>query len=118
LIAIVIGCIGLFGLISYATSQRAREVGIRKVLGATVPNLIGLFTREFVVFVVLGFALSTPVAYAVMNRWLDNFAYRIDLGVPLFAVALFASLAIALLTVGFKTYRSAMTNPVDAIRHE
>lgn len=117
LIAILIGCIGLFGLISYTTSQRAREVGIRKVMGASVPHIVGLFTRQFVVFVVLGFALSAPIAYKVMNTWLDNFAYRIDLGVALFAVAFGVSLAIALATVGFKTYRSAMTNPVDVIRH-
>ena len=120
LIAILIGCIGLFGLISYTTSQRAREVGIRKALGASIPDIVGLFTREFVVFVVLGFALSAPVAYHVMNTWLENFAYRIGLGrgIGLFAAAFVISLVIALLTVGFKTYRSAIANPVDAIRHE
>ncbi len=117
LIAILIGCIGLFGLISYTTSQRAREVGIRKVLGATAPHIVGMFTREFVVFVVLGFALAAPVAYMVMTKWLNNFAYRIDLGVVLFVGAFGVSLVIALLTVGFKTYRSAMANPVDVIRH-
>ena len=118
LIAIIIGCIGLFGLIAYITSQRAREVGIRKVLGASIPDIIGLFTREFVVFVVLGFALSAPVAYQVMNTWLESFAYRIDLGIGLFAIAFLISLALALLTVGIKTYRSATLNPVEAIRNE
>lgn len=116
LIAIVIGCIGLFGLISYTTSQRSKEVGIRKVLGASIPSVIGLFTREFVIFVVLGFAVSAPVAYYVMDTWLADFAYRIDLGAGLFAIAFFVSLTIALVTVGFKTYRSAIANPVEAIR--
>ena len=118
LIAIVIGCIGLFGLISYITSQRAREVGIRKVLGASIPHVIGLFTREFVGFVVLGFVLSAPVAYQVMKTWLEGFAYRIDLGVGLFAVAFVVSLVIALLTVGARAYHAATINPVDAIRQE
>jgi ABC-type antimicrobial peptide transport system permease subunit len=118
LIAILIGCIGLFGLISYTTSQRAKEVGIRKVLGASAGSIVGLFTREFVVLVVLGFAVSAPVAYYVMQHWLDNFAYRINLGTGLFLVAFGVSLLIALGTVGFKTYRTAQINPVEAIRNE
>jgi len=118
LIAILIGCIGLFGLISYTTSQRSKEVGIRKVLGASAGSIVGLFTREFVVLVVLGFAVSAPVAYYVMQNWLENFAYRINLGTGLFLIALGVSLLIALGTVGYKTYRTAQINPVEAIRNE
>ncbi|HMB90237.1 MAG TPA: FtsX-like permease family protein, partial [Rhodothermales bacterium] len=106
------------GLISYTTSQRSKEVGIRKVLGASAGSIVGLFTREFVVLVVLGFAVSAPVAYYVMQNWLENFAYRINLGTGLFLIALGVSLLIALGTVGYKTYRTAQINPVEAIRNE
>ena len=116
IIAIVIGCIGLFGLISYTASQRSKEVGIRKVLGASIGNIVGMLTREFVAFVIVGFLISAPVAYYVMSNWLENFAYRIDLGFGLFAVALVVSLVIAIGTVGAKTLRAATSNPVDAIR--
>lgn len=117
-VAILIGCIGLFGLISYTTSQRAKEVGIRKVLGASTTTIVTLFTREFVVLVLLGFAVSVPAAYYLISKWLEEFAYRIDVGPSLFAIGFFTSLAIALGTVALKTYRAATANPVDAIRAE
>ncbi len=118
LIAVLIGIIGLFGLISFTTSQRAREVGIRMVLGASVASILGLLSREFVVFVVIGFTASAPVAYYAMNNWLENFAYRIEPGIGVFALAFAISLAIALLTVGSRSYRAAVVNPVDAIAQE
>ncbi|MEM6647849.1 MAG: FtsX-like permease family protein, partial [Bacteroidota bacterium] len=117
-IAILIGCIGLFGLISYTTAQRSKEVGVRKVLGASVPQIVGLFTREFVVLVAVGFVVSAPLAYYVMNEWLSNFAYQINLGIGVFLFSLTVSLAIALGTVGYQTYRAATANPVQAIRAE
>lgn len=117
-IAILIGCIGLFGLISYTTSQRSKEVGIRKVLGASVPSIVGLFAREFALMVVIGFAVSAPLAYFVMGKWLENYPYRIDLGAGLFVIAFAVSLTIALVTVGFKTYQAAVANPVDSIRSD
>ncbi len=117
-IAILIGCIGLFGLISYTTSQRSKEVGIRKVLGASVTSIVGLFAREFALMVVIGFVLSAPLAYYIMGQWLENYAYRIDLGAGLFIIAFAISLAIALVTVGYKTYQAAMANPVESIRSE
>jgi ABC-type antimicrobial peptide transport system permease subunit len=115
LIAILIGCIGLFGLISYTTSQRAREVGIRKVLGASAVNIVNLFSKEFIVMVLLGFVISAPVAHFVMSRWLENFAYRIDIGVGVFLVSFALSLFIALATVGARTFQAAQANPVDTI---
>ena len=115
-IAILIGCIGLYGLISYSTSQRAREVGIRKVLGASTSRIVGLFSKEYVFMVLFGFAVSAPVAYIVMNKWLDNFAYRIEIEVGLFLAAFVLSFVIALLTVSVKTVRAAQANPVDMIR--
>ncbi len=117
-VAILIGCIGLFGLISYTTTQRQKEVGVRKVLGASVSQIISLFTREFVVMVALGFLISAPLGYFGMRAWLQDFAYQIDLGVVVFALAFFVSLAIALLTVGYRTWRTAIANPVDAIKYE
>jgi len=117
-IAILIGCIGLFGLISYTTAQRSKEVGVRKVLGASVPQIVGLFTREFVVLVGVGFVISAPIAYYVMSEWLSNFAYQMNLGVGVFLFSLTVSLAIALGTVGYQTYRAATANPVQAIRAE
>ncbi|GAB5519378.1 MAG: ABC transporter permease [Rhodothermales bacterium] len=117
-IAILIGCIGLFGLISYTTAQRSKEVGVRKVLGASVPQIVGLFTREFVVLVGVGFVVSAPIAYYVMSEWLSNFAYQVNMGVGVFLFSLTVSLAIALGTVGYQTYRAATANPVQAIRAE
>lgn len=118
LIAILIGCIGLFGLIAYLAEQRAKEVGIRKVLGASVGSIVGLFSREFAVYVIVGFAVSAPAAYFLMRQWLEGFAYRIDLSMGLFLLAFAVSLGIALLTVGFKTYRAAIANPIEAIKYE
>jgi ABC-type antimicrobial peptide transport system permease subunit len=115
MVAILIGCIGLYGLVSFTTSQRNAEVGIRKVLGAKAEQIVSLFAREFVMLVLVGFAMAAPVAYVVMNTWLDNFAYRIDLGPAVFILALGASLLIAVGTVGSLTLKAAWTNPVDAI---
>ena len=116
--AILIGSIGLLGLVSYLVAQKTKEIGVRKVLGATVADILGLFSKEFAVLVGIAFVLAAPVAYLAMNAWLENFAYKISLGVGVFAIALAASVSIVIVTVGYKAFRAATANPVDALQYE
>ena len=118
LLAIFIGCIGLFGLVSYISERRTKEIGIRKVLGATFQNIITMFVREIGVLLVLAFMLATPLTYMVLGEWLDNFAYRIDMGWVVFFIALTISMVIAGFTVAYKVFRTSGANPVDALRYE
>ena len=115
-IAIFISCLGLYGLVSFMTLQRRKEVGIRKVLGASVSSILYLFSREFTILVLIAFAVAAPLAWFLMNSWLENFAYRASIGVGIFAVAIITSVLVALLTVGYKSLRAAMANPVKSIR--
>ena len=117
-LAIVIGALGLFGLISFMAASRSKEVGIRKVLGASVAQLVGLFTREFAWLVLVGFALAAPAAWYLSQEWLSEFAYRIEAGPGYFAAGLLLSALLVTLTVGVKAYRTATTNPVEALRDE
>ncbi len=117
-IAIFIGCIGLYGLIAFATLQRTREVGIRKVLGASIPSIILLFGREFIVLILLAFIVSAPLAWLAMHSWLANFAYRIDIGWGTFAVAAVTSFLIAAITISYKSMAAAFANPVRSLRSE
>ena len=117
-IAILIGCIGLFGLVSFMSAQRTKEIGVRKVLGASTGNILLLLSREFAVLIALAFAVAAPVAYFVMQRWLQNFAYRIAIGGEVFALALMFTLVIATLTIGFRALKAAGANPVEALRCE
>lgn len=118
LIAIGIGCLGLYGLIAFATLQRTREVGIRKVLGASVPGIVLLFSREFIWLIALAFVISAPIAWLAMHSWLMNFAYRIDIGWVTFAVAIGVSFLIAALTIAQKTVQAAVASPVRSLRTE
>lgn len=117
-IAILIGCLGLFGLISYMASRRTKEIGIRKVLGATFTNVLTLLSKELTLLAILAFVVAAPVAYYLMQSWLADFAYRIELGAGLLGYALLASCALVLLTVGYKSVRVALANPVDSLRCE
>lgn len=117
-LAILVACLGLFGLAAFSTLQRTKEVGIRKVLGASVPSLITLLARDFMVLVTIAFILATPLAFIVMQRWLDDFAYRITLDWPVFALAGVFAVGIALATVSYQAIRAALTDPVNALRHE
>ncbi|HMQ59423.1 MAG TPA: ABC transporter permease [Flavilitoribacter sp.] len=118
LIAILITCLGLFGLSTYMAQQRSKEIGIRKVLGASVPGIIGLLSRDFLKLVAAGLVLAIPAAWYFMGRWLDNFAYRIDLSWWIFALTAAAALLIALVTVSYQSIRAALMNPVDSLRDE
>lgn len=117
-IAIFISCLGLYGLVSFMAAQRTKEVGIRKVLGASVANIIYLFSKEFTILIVAAFAIAVPVAYYMMSNWLSNFAYRINITVWVFVLAVFASVVIAWITVGYKAVKAAIANPVNSLRSE
>ena len=117
-IAILIGCLGLYGLVTFMAEQKTKEIGVRKVLGATVFNIIHLFSREFIKLVLIAFVIAAPLAYFVMKGWLQNFAYQIDIGLPIFLWGILATLTIALLTVGYRSVRAALANPVDSLRNE
>jgi len=118
LLAIVIACLGLFGLASYMAERRTREVGIRKVLGASAARITVLLCREFFVLVLLANLLVWPIAYLVLDKWLKNYAYRISLGPTVFVLALAAALAVAIATVSVQAVRAALANPVKALKYE
>jgi ABC-type antimicrobial peptide transport system permease subunit len=117
-IAILIGCLGLYGLISFAASQRTREIGIRKVLGAPIASIVGLFSKEFVVLICIAFVIAAPVGYYAMHSWLQNYAYHIEIGTGIFVVAIAASFIIAGVTIAYQTIKAAMANPVKSLRSE
>ncbi len=117
-LAIFIGCLGLFGMASFAAEQRTKEIGIRKVLGASVPGVIALLSKDFTKLVLLGFVIAAPVAYMAMRRWLDDFAYRIELGAGVFLLAGAVALLIAWLTVSYQSIKAALANPVESLRYE
>jgi len=117
-IAILIGCLGLYGLIMFAAAQRTKEVGIRKVLGAPIMSIIGLFSREFIALIIIAFVIAAPLGYWMMNNWLNNYAYHISIGPGIFLIAIAASFAIAGLTIAYQTIKAAMVNPVKSLRSE
>jgi putative ABC transport system permease protein len=117
-IAIFIGCLGLYGLASFMANQKTKEVAIRKTLGASVSQIVVLFSKEFVVLVLLAFALATPVAWYAMNGWLEGFAYRTNLSWTVFIIGVLFTLIITLLTVGYRSLRAASSNPVNALKAE
>lgn len=118
IIAIFIGCLGLYGLISYIANKKTKEIGVRKVLGASTLNVLNIFSKEMVLLVFISFLISGPVSYIVMSDWLDNFAYKIDLSIMIFASALMISFGIAILTAGYKAILAARANPVLSLRDE
>jgi putative ABC transport system permease protein len=117
-LAVFIGCLGLFGLAAFTAEQRTKEIGIRKVLGATAPGIVSLLMREFVILVIIANVIAWPVAYFVMNGWLRDFAYRISIGAWIFIVAGMLTLLIAMLTVIFQATKAALMNPIDSLRYE
>jgi putative ABC transport system permease protein len=116
--AIIVGCMGLFGLAAFNAEQRTKEIGIRKVLGASVLTIMGLLSKSFVRLVLLASLIAFPLAWWAMNRWLDNFPYRVGINWSVFAIAVLAALAIALVTVSFQSIKVATDNPVKSLRAE
>jgi ABC-type antimicrobial peptide transport system permease subunit len=117
-IAIFIGCLGLYGLVSFMAIQKNKEIGVRKVLGATVANILWMFGKEFSRLIIIAFAIAAPLGWYAMHTWLKTFVYRIPLGVDLFLWAILSTFIIAAVTIGYQAIRSALANPVDSLRSE
>ncbi len=117
-LALLVGCLGLYGLVSFLAIQRQKEIGIRKVLGASVNGIVYLFSKEFALLVLIAFLIAAPVGWLAMNAWLQSFANRIDLHAGYFVAALLVSLFIAGATIGFKAVKAALANPVKSLRTE
>lgn len=117
-IAIIISCLGLLGLVSLITLQRTKEIGIRKVLGASVTQITTLLSRDFLKLVFVAIIIASPVAWYAMNVWLENFAYRINISWWMFALSGLLAVIIALITVGFQAVKAALANPVYSLRTE
>ena len=117
-LAVVIACLGLFGLASFTAEQRTKEIGVRKVLGASVPSIVFLLSTEFAKWVLVANAIAWPVAYFILENWLEAFAYRTSLAWWIFALSGVLALGVALVTVGFQSVKAAYTNPADALRYQ
>lgn len=118
ILAIIIGCLGLFGLASFTAEQRTKEIGVRKVLGATTPNIVVLLSSEFLKWVLIANIIAWPLAYYVMSGWLKNFAYKAGIGVVPFILSSGLALVIAMLTVSYQSIKAALSSPVYALRYE
>jgi putative ABC transport system permease protein len=117
-LAVLIACLGLFGLAAYAAEQRTKEIGIRKILGATVSNIVTMLSKDFLKLVLIASLIAFPVAWWFMNKWLQDFAYRIHISWWVFVLATFVSVFIAIITVSFQAVKAALTNPVKNLRTE
>jgi len=117
-IAIFVGCLGLFGLAAYTAERRRREVGIRKVLGASTENVVLLLSKDFITLVVISLIIASPVAWYFMNKWLQDFAYRISISWWMFVIAAIVAIGIAFITVSFQAIKAAIANPVKSLRTE
>jgi putative ABC transport system permease protein len=117
-LAILIACLGLFGLVTYMAEQRTKEIGIRKVLGASITNVVTMISKDFLVLVAVACVIAFPVAWYAMDKWLADYAYRIDIEWWIFLAAGFTALAIALITISFKAIKAAIVNPVKSLRTE
>ena len=117
-IAIALSCIGLFAMSLLIVAQRTKEIGVRKVLGASVSSITLLLTKDFIILVLIAFLIASPIAWWFSKQWLENYANRIDLGLWFFLVAGLLAIAIAMLTVGSRTLKAAMQNPAKSLRTE
>jgi len=117
-IAIFISCLGLYGLISFMAVQRKKEIGIRKVLGAPVRDIVLMLSREFTLLIIIAFCIASPIAWHFMRQWLQQYTYRIMIGVWFFAATILCSLGIAWLTVGYTAVKAAIANPAKSLRTE
>lgn len=117
-IAIFISCLGLYGLVSFMVVQRTKEVGVRKVLGASVASIVYLFSKEFILLIMFAFAIAVPVGWYMMSGWLQNFVYRIPIGPDVFVLALVGAIILSSFTVGYKAIKAALVTPVKSLRSE
>ena len=117
-LAVFVACLGLLGLASFAAQQRTKEIGVRKVMGASVAQVVLLVSKEFVILVAIANAVAAPVAYFIMDRWLERFHYRIDVGVDVLALSGLLALIVAFVTVSYHALRASTADPVEALRYE
>lgn len=117
-IAILIGCLGLYGLVAFAAAQRTREVGIRKVLGASLTDIVFLFSKEFVLLIAIAFMIAAPIAWYIMHNWLQGFAYQVNIGPGIFIIAVLSSFIIAACTIAYQAIKAGVANPVKSLRTE
>ena len=117
-VSIFIGCLGLYGLISFVANQKRKEVGIRKVMGATVSSILILFSKEFVRLVIIAFVIASPLTWYLMTQWLQGFAYKVDISWPIFLVGFFAILFVVLATIAYRSLMAAKANPALTLRSE
>jgi len=118
ILAILIGCIGLFGLVMYATFQRTKEISIRKVLGATAANIVFILSKDLIKLVTISALIAFPLAWWAMHSWLQNFAYRINIGWWVFVISVLLMTGIAFITVSFQAIKAAIANPLNSLRTE
>jgi len=118
LIAILISCLGVYGLVLFVVQRKVKEIGVRKVLGATVPSILGLIYKDFAFLLLLGFAFAIPVSWYLLQQWLANFTYRIDIGILTYALSFILILLIVSLTISYQALRAAQVNPVKSLRSE
>lgn len=118
LITIIIACLGLYGLVTHRVEHRTKELGVRKILGAATSSIVGLLAKDFTPVLLIAFLISGPLAYYIMNQWLDGFAYHIAIDALTFIISLLLMLLIAVVTIGYRTYKAASRNPVDALRFD
>jgi len=117
-LAIIIAAMGVFGLVTYAAEQRSKEIGIRKVLGASISGIVALLSKEFLKLVIVAILIATPLSYILMNRWLQDFSYRTDIGWTVFVIAALVAISITLLTISFRVIKAALANPVHSLKAE
>ena len=116
LLSVFLSCLGLFGLALFSIEQRTKEIGIRKVLGASIASITTLLSMDFLRLVVVAIIIASPVSYYFMNKWLQDFAYRIDIEWWIFAISALLAVLIAFLTVGYQSVKAALANPVKTLR--
>jgi putative ABC transport system permease protein len=117
-LTILVACLGLFGLATFTAQQRFKEIGIRKVLGSSVPQIVGILAADFIKLVVISMVIAFPVGYYLMNKWLQDFTYRIDVEWWVFIVAAIITVFIAFVTISFRSIKAALMNPVKSLRTE
>src|SRR5678809_1732242 len=111
-------CLGLWGLITFAAQKRVKEIGVRKVLGASVPDIVSLLTKDFVILVLISIVIAAPLAWLGIHKWLQDFAYRIHIGWAAFITAAVSAILIAMITVSFQAIKAAIANPAKSLRTE
>jgi len=114
----LISCLGLFGLATFSAEQRTKEIGVRKVLGASTGNVVGLLSKDFLKLVLIAVVIASPVTWLIMNKWLQDFAYRTNISWTVFVITALLAGSIALLTISFQAIKAALANPVKSLRTE